>query len=227
MATTDIRTPPTPTGSRRRLVAGAIVWISVVQYFVMLLVVQAAWTTPYSVVMNAISDLGAVGCGEFEGRDVCSPWHPAANASWVLAGLAVSLGVVLMHRFLPAGWRSRVGGALLFVAGLALVSVGLNPEDASALHIPSAVTAILIGLPAIILLGSALVGRRGWGAAAWAGIALGTIGLLSVVVLLFAPAHLFGLFERFAAYPILVWTIVAGVNALTRALRRDDETRDV
>ncbi len=226
MATSDTRTQRPATGGRGRLIAGAIVWVSVVQYFVMLLVVQAAWTTPYSLVVNAISDLGAVACGEFEGRDICSPWHPAANASWVLAGVAVSLGVILMHRFLSARWRSRVGGVLLFVAGLALVSVGLNPEDVSALHIPSAVTAILLGLPAIILLGSSFVGRRGWGAAAWSGIALGTIGLVSVVVLLFAPAHFFGLFERVAAYPILVWAIVAGVNALAWAARQDEATHE-
>ncbi|MEV6065347.1 hypothetical protein AB0L82_02250 [Nocardia sp. NPDC052001] len=36
--------------------------MSIIQYFVFLFVVQAHWTTPYSWIRNAISDLGAETC---------------------------------------------------------------------------------------------------------------------------------------------------------------------
>ncbi|WP_162230867.1 DUF998 domain-containing protein [Leucobacter japonicus] len=212
---------------RWRSMLGGIAWVSVLQYFLMNLITQAAWTTPYSVVTNAISDLGAVHCGTFEGRAVCSPWHAAANTSWSLAGIAIAIGALALWPRFAHRPLARFGAALLTIAGIALCSVGLNPEDASAWHIPSAMTAIAFGLIAILLLGVSQRHLPGWQASGWAGIALGAIGLLSCGTLLVAPFRLFGLFERFAAYPILIWTVVFGWNVLARLIadRNRDQTR--
>ena len=43
--------------------AGAIAWVAgAVQYLTAQLVAQSAWRTPYSWMINPLSDLGAVGC---------------------------------------------------------------------------------------------------------------------------------------------------------------------
>jgi len=135
---------------------GAWAWTSIAQYFVLLLVVRAAWTLPYDPLTYAISDLGAAQCGQFSGRAVCSPWHGLAAASWVLTGLTLALGAVLNRgRFGPTG-PARIGVVLLVLSGLGEISVGLHPEDVSAWHTPSAVVAIGCGLPGILLLGWSL-----------------------------------------------------------------------
>ncbi|WP_435193577.1 DUF998 domain-containing protein [Streptomyces sp. NRRL F-5630] len=193
-------------------------WALVAQYFVMLVVVQAAWSSPYSIVQHAISDLGAVTCGSFEGREVCSPWHVAANASWAVTGLCIALGAVLLWRLFAHDVRSRIGMALLVVAGLSEVLVGLNPEDTSALHVPAAIVTIVSGLVGILLVGSSLMSRPAWRRIGIAGVALGIIGLTATVVLILTGlSPWFGLIERIAAYPILLWVTFTGVAVVRRA----------
>jgi hypothetical protein len=46
----------------RRLLIGALCWILCLEWFVGQAIAQAAWTTPYSMLKNYISDLGAVHC---------------------------------------------------------------------------------------------------------------------------------------------------------------------
>lgn len=206
---------------RRREVVGGFLWLSVVQYFVMMVVVQAAWTTPYSIVRHAISDLGAVNCTVFEGRDVCSPWHVASNISWTLTGLSIFLGAVLLWRPLARDAVGRLGLVILMVAGVGEFLVGLNPQDTSALHIPAALVAILGGQAAIMFLGVSLARRSTWRGLGLLGVALSLTGLTSSTVLLIVGLNeFFGLLERIAAYPILIWIVLAGTSVLRRALSR-------
>ncbi len=44
----------------RRLLIGALCWILCLEWFVSQAIAQAAWTTPYSLFKNYISDLGAI-----------------------------------------------------------------------------------------------------------------------------------------------------------------------
>jgi hypothetical membrane protein len=72
--------------------------LSSLQYFVAQVIAASAWEPPYSWRLNAISDLGAVGCGPFDGRSVCSPLNGVMNASFILLGLAMTAGSVLLSR---------------------------------------------------------------------------------------------------------------------------------
>lgn len=202
----------------KREIVGGFLWFSIVQYFVMMVVVQAAWTTPYSIVMHAISDLGAVNCGVFEGRDVCSPWHVASNVSWTLTGLSIFLGAVLLWRPFARGTIGRGGLIVMMVAGMGELLVGLNPQDTSALHIPAALVAILGGQAAMVLLGVSLARRPTWRGVGILGIAFGIVGITSSIVLFIVGLNeYFGLIERIAAYPILIWLVLAGVAVLRPA----------
>ena len=81
-----------------RFYAGALALLSVLQYFVAEAAVIGAWAgqEPYSRRTGYISDLGAVGCGVFDGRDVCSPAHVLMNASFVVQGIGMMVGALLL-----------------------------------------------------------------------------------------------------------------------------------
>jgi hypothetical membrane protein len=106
--------------------AGPILWISSIQFFLVQVVVASAWKPPYSWRLNAISDLGAIGCGPFDDRYVCSPFHGLMNISLILLGLTMAVGSALMYQ---AFHTSRVGFSLMALAGVC-VWQGFLPETA-------------------------------------------------------------------------------------------------
>jgi len=79
--TPDVRTARRfPFALDARVLLAACCWALSLGFFVVEAVVQSAWITPYSMVDNYISDLGATGCGTVTVGSyrayVCSPLHP-------------------------------------------------------------------------------------------------------------------------------------------------------
>lgn len=129
------RRPVTHDGDMRRAVGGAVAWISIAQYFVVEELVRRSWTLPYSRRANYISDLGALTCGRYKGRQICSPDHASMNLSFGLVGAAIGVGALLVRRRQPAV-LSIPTTALYVAAGAGSVVVGLFPEDTiGALHV--------------------------------------------------------------------------------------------
>ncbi|CAH0207545.1 hypothetical protein SRABI26_02074 [Arthrobacter sp. Bi26] len=87
-----------PDVAATRFYVGALAKLSVLQYFVAEAAVIGAWAgaEPYSRRTGYISDLGALACGDFDGRDVCSPAHLLMNASFVVQGLGMVVGALLL-----------------------------------------------------------------------------------------------------------------------------------
>lgn len=204
---------------------GAVLWVLVAQYFLLLFVVEARWEVPYSWVRNAISDLGAATCFRSEQveRWVCSPWHVVSGVSWTVAGLCLAGGALLVRPLFPVVRTARAGLALLVVTGLALTVVGLNPEDTSAtLHVAGAVVAIPVGEVAMLLTGIALAGTERWRVLGRAGIVAAVVAMVALVLMVAqvgGPA-LFGLWERIAAFPVLLWAVACGVALPARPAGR-------
>ncbi|WP_427133707.1 DUF998 domain-containing protein [Pseudarthrobacter sp. S9] len=151
-----------PDVASTRFYIGALAKLSVLQYFVAEAAVIGAWAgpEPYSRRTGLISDLGARGCGVFQSRDVCSPAHVLMNASFVVQGLGMVIGALLLGSALlclaarPGGRIARGPGhgpgqgpglrtprtagvaaavaarVLTGAAGSGTVIVGLVPEDA-------------------------------------------------------------------------------------------------
>ena len=196
----------------RNPLAGPVVWLLCIQYFFVQVVVASAWQQmPYSWHLNAISDLGAIGCGAFDDRFVCSPLHALMNTSLIVLGLCMTIGSVLLYQQLR---RSRAGFCLMAAAGIGAVLVGLFPEDTIyGAHITGADLAFLIGNIALIVFGFTLRVPRWF---KWYSVVSGVVALAALYLFLSHNRFFLGLggMERVVAYPQTIWLIVAGLYML-------------
>lgn len=204
-------------GTERAGRVGAVVWMLAIQFFIAQVVVQLAWTTPFSLTENFISDLGNTTCGPYpldSQMYVCSPWHAGMNASFILLGLIILVGAALLNKTFPPGIFRAAGLLFLGLAGAGIIAVGLFPENENiGYHRIGAAAHFILGNLSMIALGMALrrvQGRRGL--AVYTAIS-GIVGLLATA--LFVSDHYLGLgiggMERVAAYPLPLWLIVAGL----------------
>jgi hypothetical membrane protein len=212
--------------SRAAVVTGGLCWtVGVVQYAVAQIVAAAAWTRPYSLKNNYISDLGNTACGMFHVPHgtpyyVCSPDHGLMNAAFVIFGVLTIAGAVLLRRIWPAGHLARWALILWILAGLGKIIVGLVPENTRiGLHLLGALNDPLISV-AILLVSLAI--RRTSHTIAVIGIVVAVVGLVGTVLSTggeFAgtSANLglgVGGAERLASYPGSLWLLMIGIIAM-------------
>lgn len=193
---------------------GPILWISSLQYFIIQIVVANASATPFSWQKNPISDLGNTACAEYSARFVCSPQHDLMNFSFLLLGLTMVFGSVLIAQ--QYSKKQRAGFYLLMLAGFGTILVGMFPENTIAgVHTLGAALPFLFGNIALIILGLHLKLPRVLQVYTLAS------GLIALTALVFYLSHIyFGLsqggVERLVAYPQTIWMIVFGVFLLRK-----------
>jgi hypothetical membrane protein len=191
-----------------------------VLYFIGQIVAQAAWTTPYSLIDNRVSDLGSTACGRTVANTlICSPLHALMNVTFVLTGVLILVGLFLTRSIWPRRRLTTWGLVLLGVAGVGTILVGLSPENVNVvLHVVGALN-IPAGNVAMILLGLAIWrDRRGMAGFSVAAGVVGLLGILAGPFLVILTGHGGGLVERIALYPLLIWLIVFGLAILTKKL---------
>lgn len=197
-----------PTTSRRR---GAWLWVACLQFFAAEAFAAAGFRGGYSFRRNLISDLGAVSC---EGGAGCLPLHALMNASFVLQGMLILGGAVLVWPFFPRG-LARLGLGLIAASGLGVAVVGLAPEDAApGWHYLGAAENLLLSNAGTALIGAALLReKRAPRVVGALSLGFGLIGLAGLAGL--AGRLDFGLgagaIERIAAYPFPLWLAGMGV----------------
>jgi hypothetical membrane protein len=190
---------------------GGVAWALTLQFFVVE-AVAAARFGGYSYSADVISDLGTAG----------SAAHLLMNASFVLQGVLIAAGVLLLGPGL-AGTGGRLARALLLLAGLGVLLVGLFPSDGNGtVHEIAAGAHLLGGGLGLIALA---YGVRPRSEALGTGLAV--LGLIGVVGTIFFGSAVFlglgeGGMERVAADVIPVGLTVAGI-ALAR--QKDDWLR--
>lgn len=201
--------------------AGAIAWISSIQFFLAQIVVQSAWTTSFSLTTNYISDLGNTACGMFPVGSttyVCSPWHAWMNASFVATGIAVILGAGLLRDNVRPSRLALASLALIAVAGVGFILVGLYPENVNfPPHRLGAGLQFVCGNLGQVVFGIAML-RRARGVAFYS-IVSGLVGLFATGLFVtgnHGPLAVGGM-ERLAAYPLPLWTIVTGLRISSAA----------
>jgi hypothetical membrane protein len=194
---------------------GAIVWIVAVLQFVAAMIVTQLKFANYSLTKNLISDLGANTCGTFSGRYVCSPWYYVFDASVVILGILVIVGVILIRTAFPARGTRTVGLGLLAIAQIGAIGVGLSPETYNpTIHAFSAALAFVGANLALLVLGIAMFRDTRWDGYRAYTMLSGLVGLIAFG--LFAtgadgPLGAGGM-ERLIIAPLLLWTLVVGIH---------------
>jgi len=201
---------------KRNEALGAAAWILALQFFVVQGVVQLAWTTPFSLAHNMISDLARETCGPLPrapGIDVaCSPWHALMNASIIANGVLIPLGVLLTRRRWPATRLMTIALAMIALTGPGHFMVGLWPSDTGpTMHLLGAGSILALGNPGMVVAGwAAWKSRRGQ---AIASVVLGFAGIAGTLFFLNDTGLGIGLggMERLAFYPLTLWCGLQGI----------------
>ncbi|MFB7502090.1 DUF998 domain-containing protein [Streptomyces broussonetiae] len=198
------------------------------QFFVAQVIVESAWSRPYSWARNNISDLGNAHCAmqsQPRPRYVCSPEHGLMNASFIALGTLVVVGVVLAGPVFRTGTTAITARCLLACAGVGFVLAGLAPADVHEnQHVLGALLIMALGNTGLVLAGAGLADEVS-GPLRWATGLLGATAMTAFG--LFLSHRCLGLgmggMERVAVFPLLVWALSAGVRGLFhQATRRQD-----
>jgi hypothetical membrane protein len=200
---------------------GGFCWTFCLQYFAAEAAAVAGWRGGYSFHDNYISDLGALSCVS----SGCSPLHALMNASFLLQGVLISAGAMLVWPAFPRGWLRALALGLIAASGVGVFVVGLAPEDfAPGWHYLGAGEHFLFCNAGAALLGIALLRRgRATRPIALLSLATGLLGLAGLACL--ATTHYFGLgvggMERVTAYPFTLWIAGMGIWLLRGAAREE------
>lgn len=201
------------TRSRESWRVGAAAWVLVGPLFLLAqLLVQAAWSTPFSWARNNISDLGNARCQAWgdDTRYVCSPLHALMNAAFAGTGVIMLVGMVLLWTRPQLG-RSRLAQVLIGLAAAGYLVAGLAPADQHEnLHVVlGAVPIFFAGNLGLLRLA---VARTALPIIRLSALLAGGIGLTATV--LFLVHHDLGLglggIERVAALPLHGFLLFAG-----------------
>lgn len=193
-----------------------LLWLSQIQYFIVQGLVTVAWnnvTANFSLRQNTISDLGNSAVGLYGGRFVHSPWHLFMNVSFVVLGLTMAAGALLLLQSAKLT-RHKLGYTFLILGGIGTIVVGLFPEN-----VPGPYHSIGAGLPfvlgnvGIILLASQSFLPLWLQRATYIAAALALVSLLAFAS---GTEWLLGLggYERVTAYMQTVWMIIVGAVLL-------------
>ncbi|WP_157970528.1 DUF998 domain-containing protein [Nakamurella deserti] len=202
---------------RRALRIGATLWavqplLIVVELGVALAAASAAVPLSTLLVDRSISDLGAdrqnwVVLGGPE--PVQSPAWVTMDAAFVVFGLLMAAGAVMLRSRLPRGLPATVVTALWVVVGLSAAGAGLVPlhVDQQA-HVALSAPALLLQPVATVLLATVLPGR--W---RWATMVVGVLSVVGAVGYLgrTSTAVGSGAFERLALWPAYLWLPVVAL----------------
>ncbi len=190
---------------------GPAIWTLSIQYFIVQIMAAETYKTAYSLRFNTISDLGNSVCGIYSGRYVCSPLHNLMNVSFIVLGITMASGALLIYQEFKRDTMTLIGFSCMALAGLGTVTVGLFPENTiSVLHILGAGLPFLIGNIGLLILGTSLILPK---LLRYYTLLSGVVALVALVP--FYTQHYFGLgiggMERFVAYPQTFWLIAFGL----------------
>lgn len=187
------------------------------------LIAAAAATAPYSLLHHTISDLGAVSCTDvaypYGAVAVCSPLHALANGAFIVFGVLIAVGAVLLRTHLGRGGWARTSVVAFVVAGLGSIGSGLTPLDqALELHVLVSTPTFLAQPVALLAAGIAL--RRRHRGLAVSGLLTGAVTLLASLTFfaLSLSPDWGGLLERLALWPAYGWLLAFALAALRRRL---------
>lgn len=196
---------------------GAVLWILSIQYYVAQFVVAASWPKygRYSWAHNTISDLANTHCGIYDSKMVCSPLHTTMNISFIVLGITMVSGTLVLRKQLANSYLTNLGFIFIVLGGIGTVLVGLFPENTVlAMHIIGAALPFVFGNLGMIALGASLKRLPVWLRSY--SVISGVIGLLALGFFTTSTYLGIGLggMERIVSYPLTIWMIGLGLYLL-------------
>lgn len=176
---------------------GAVAWMMRPIYLVVEILV-VVWATTYSFVNDTVSDLGALDCTSA----LCSPAHDAMNGAFIVFGVLMALGAVLLFGRFGRGPMAVVASALLVVSGLSSVAVGFTPLDRFPDAHVVAATPLFIAQPVALVLLGLLVRDRRPSTGRWV-IVTGVVCAIAAALFIVVDGAP-GITERIALWPVFV-----------------------
>ena len=204
---------------RKYPVIGSILWlIGGTQYFIVQIIASLAWTSPkYNALNNYISDLGNVNCEVFKDGLICSPLHGLMNLSFILLGILIILGSLLIYRGFAKKPSLTNGIWLILISGLGFILVGLFPQDVYLrLHMIGAMFIFIagnIGLIFLNLYSKPKIPKR----INLLIFASAFMSLFAVLLLNLLPMP--GLIERIIVYPQTIWLIIYSAYTIIKWIK--------
>jgi hypothetical membrane protein len=199
---------------------GPAVWISSLQYYLVQIIVASAFMPHYSWRFNVISDLGNTACGNYAGQFICSPRHGLMNASFILLGVTMVTGSVLIYQEFKESFGSLLGFSAMTLAGVGAILVGSFPENTvRQLHTTGAELIFIVGNLGVITFSLVLTLPKVLRIYTFLS---GIIALIAT--LLYTTHHYLGLgigaMERVVAYPQTMWLIIFGMYISSNHMRK-------
>lgn len=205
-----VRTGKRPRRSEWTRLWGGLAWLLCLQFFLAERIAISTWQGRYSLARNFISDLGA-GC-PLHGTAGCAGWTGLMNGSFVLQGLLIASGAILLFRQ-ARGTATQLGFFCIVISAPGVLLVGAFPEDAApAVHHDAAAMhfVFLTAAAALFAIGLAAEG----GARPFAALSL-IAALTGATGTTLLGLHMdfglgFGTVERLVAYPFPIWLAALG-----------------
>lgn len=204
--------------------AGAAMWLLQPFYILTEFITATAVTVPYSFIDNTISELGASTCSAvgdppYGPVPVCSPWHDFMNVSFIVSGILLATGAILLWRWIPSGGARGTAVVLWVISGLSSIGTGLVPLDQNLiLHGVVAFPAFVAQPAALIVMGLGL--RRQRPGLGWSGFAAGVVSAVASIAFIVRTGDTgSGLFERLALWPSYLWIAVLAVIVFSSGSR--------
>jgi len=191
---------------------GLLSWMALLVYFPAEMLIISRTTKPYSIMNQAMSDLGVLSCGSdtypLAVYEICSPMAHEMNIIFILAGMLIATGAVLLHRFWGNS-RWTVSATILFVIyGIGYTLSGVYPADVNfwAHTLPSLPT-MFVHFPAMYFISKAIKDK-------WPGLSRFTlicmmISALSLILIIIGfPA---GLMQRLVYFSAWFWMSMTAI----------------
>lgn len=187
------------TKTTRRL-SGLVLLASTALFIIAMLYAESLYPR-YSRVDNYISDLGVGATAAI------------FNTAAIIAGLGTLIAAILLFQNKKENKNNKLTAALLGIAGIGLIGVGVFPENTGAVHVIFAAIIFIFGALA------AIASSRN--AKTPTNTIFALLGIISLVALtLIAAGETLGLgvggIERLVACPLLLWILTYGVQLLLK-----------
>ncbi|WP_411843876.1 DUF998 domain-containing protein [Salinicoccus sp. HZC-1] len=191
---------------------GFLSWILLILYFPIEALVTSRTTSTYSSINQAMSDLGVTECMAhayaLAPYHICSPLSGLMNVTFIITGILIASGAILLHRFWRDGQKTGTATAMWVIYGLGYSVSGIYPADINFwVHTIFSLPSMFLHIPAMIIIARAIKPEMP-GLAKFTYICMG-LSAFSLLVLFvgFAP----GLMQRLLYGFVWIWMSVTAI----------------